>query len=74
MIIKFPLPNEVYVNTTVLDEKLIAQLSAKAGKSIEETKDLIEFILSLKNKPIHSEQDAIVLAKKINTFKQSYGR
>ena len=66
--------NRFYVNTTVLDEKLIAQLNAKAGKSIEETKDLIEFILSLKNKPIHSEQDAIVLAKKINTFKQSYGR
>lgn len=66
--------NRFYVNTTVLDEKFIAQVSAKAGKSIEETKDLFELILSLKNKPLHSEKDAIILAKKINTFKQSYGR
>lgn len=66
--------NRYYVNTTVLDEKLITQLSAKAGKSTEETKILIEFILSLKNKPIHTEQDSLTLAQKINTFKQSYGR
>ena len=66
--------NRYYVNTTVLDEKLITQLSAKAGKSKEETKILIEFILSLKNKPTHTEQDSLTLAQKINTFKQSYGR
>tara|TARA_R110001583_G_scaffold90137_3_gene231731 strand:- start:40408 stop:41628 length:1221 start_codon:yes stop_codon:yes gene_type:complete len=68
------LRNRYYLNTTVLDERLVAQLAAKAGKNIEETKSLIDFILSLKNKPIHSEQDTLNLAKKINTFKQSYGR
>ena len=68
------LRNRYYLNTTVLDERLVAQLAAKAGKNIEETKSLIDFILSLNNKPIHSEQDTLNLAKKINTFKQSYGR
>lgn len=63
-----------YLNTSILDEKLITQLSSKTGKSIEETKILIQLILSLKNKPIHTEQDAIILSKKINTFKKSYGR
>ena len=66
--------NRYYVDTTVLDEKLITQLTAKAGKPTEETKAIIELILSLKNKPIHTEQDALNLAQKINTFKQSYGR
>tara|TARA_R110002126_G_scaffold169259_7_gene317830 strand:+ start:247 stop:1467 length:1221 start_codon:yes stop_codon:yes gene_type:complete len=68
------LRNGYYINTTVLDEKLVTQLAAKAGKNIEETKSLIDFILGLKNKPIHTEQDTLKLAKKINTFKQSYGR
>ncbi|TDT37981.1 uncharacterized protein DUF4350 [Maribacter spongiicola] len=66
--------NRYYVNTTVLDENFIAKLSTKAGKSREETKTLIELILSLKNKPIHTEQDSLALVQKINTFKQSYGR
>jgi len=66
--------NRYYVDTMVLDEKLIIQLSAKSGKSKKETKDLVEFIISLKNKALHTEQDSIALAKKINTFKQSYGR
>jgi hypothetical protein len=68
------LRNRYYLNTTVLDEKLVTQLAAKAGKNIEETKSLIDFLLSLKNKPIHTEQDTLKLSQKINTFKQSYGR
>ncbi len=68
------LRNRYYINTTVLDEKLVTQLAAKAGKNIEETKSLIDFILGLKNKPIHTEQDTLKLAQKINAFKQSYGR
>tara|TARA_R110000765_G_scaffold185310_1_gene291022 strand:+ start:3384 stop:4604 length:1221 start_codon:yes stop_codon:yes gene_type:complete len=66
--------NRYYINTTVLNERLVTQLAAKAGKNIEETKSLIDFMLSLKNKPIHTEQDTLNLAQKINTFKQSYGR
>jgi hypothetical protein len=68
------LRNRYYLNTTVLDEKLVTQLAAKAGKNIEETKSLIDFLLSLKNKPIHTDQDTLKLSQKINTFKQSYGR
>ncbi|WP_338089473.1 DUF4350 domain-containing protein [Maribacter huludaoensis] len=66
--------NRYYVNTTILDENLITQLSAKASKSKDETKALIELIESLKNKPVHTEKDSLVLVQKINTFKQSYGR
>ncbi|WP_339629224.1 DUF4350 domain-containing protein [uncultured Maribacter sp.] len=66
--------NRYYINTTVLDERLVTQLAAKAGKNIKETKSLIDFILNLKNKPMHTEQDTLNLAQKINTFKQSYGR
>lgn len=66
--------NKYYLNTSVLDENLITQLSAKAGKPKEETKALIELILSLKNKTVHTEQDSLTLVQKINTFKQSYGR
>ena len=58
-----------YLETTTLDERFIAQLSAKSGKSIQETKTLIELILHLKNKPMHTEQDTIILSKNINTFK-----
>jgi hypothetical protein len=68
------LRNRYYINTTVLNERLVTQLAAKAGKNIEETKTLIDFILRLKNKPIHTEQDTLNLTKKINTFKKSYGR
>ncbi|APQ16344.1 DUF4350 domain-containing protein [Maribacter hydrothermalis] len=68
------LRNRLYVNTTNLDENLITQVAAKAGKTIEETKSLIDLIVGLKNKPLHTEQDTIKLTKKINTFKQSYGR
>ncbi len=66
--------NKYYLNTSVLDENLITQLSAKAGKPKEETKALIELILNLKNKTVHTEQDSLTLVQKINTFKQSYGR
>tara|TARA_R110002051_G_scaffold5108_3_gene27360 strand:+ start:2576 stop:3796 length:1221 start_codon:yes stop_codon:yes gene_type:complete len=68
------LRNRYYVNTTVIDENLIIQIAAKAGKTIEETKSLIDFIVGLKNKPLHTEQDTVKLTRKINTFKQSYGR
>ena len=68
------LRNRYYLNTSVLDEKLMTQLASKSGNSIEETKKLINFILVLKNKPLHTEQDTIILSKKINAFKKSYGR
>ncbi|WP_350291420.1 DUF4350 domain-containing protein [uncultured Croceitalea sp.] len=64
------LRNRYYIDTSTLNEKTIHQLAAKSGKSIEEIKKLIEFILYLKNKSSHSEQDTIELTKKITAFKK----
>ncbi len=64
------LRNRYYVDTSALNEKTIHQLAAKSGKPIEEVKKLIEYILYLKNKSAHSEQDTIELTKKITAFKK----
>ncbi|GMN11800.1 hypothetical protein MTsPCn9_12320 [Croceitalea sp. MTPC9] len=63
------LRNRYFIDTTTLNEKSIHQLAAKSGKSVEEVKKLIEFILYLKNETVHSEQDTIELTKKITAFK-----
>ncbi|MDC6367061.1 MULTISPECIES: DUF4350 domain-containing protein [Flavobacteriaceae] len=64
------LRSRYYIDTAQLNEKTIQILASKAGKSIQETKDLIEFILRLKNKSSHTEHDSIQLNKKITAFKQ----
>jgi len=53
-----------FLDTTVLNEKTISILAAKSGKTVEESKKLINFIVQL-----HSEADLIELNKKITTFK-----
>ncbi len=58
-----------YVNTDTLTEKTFTTLAAKSGKTVEESKKLIEFIIHLKNKAVHSEADLIELNKKITAFK-----
>lgn len=45
-------------------------LAAKAGKPLDETEKLVEFMAYLRNRPQHSEQDLTNLTKKINAFKQ----
>jgi hypothetical protein len=60
----------LFVDTSNLNEKSIHQLAAKSGKPIEEVKKLIEYILYLKNKSVHNEQDTIELSKKITAFKK----
>ena len=64
------LRNRYFVDTSNLNEKSIHQLAAKSGKPIEEVKKLIEYILYLKNKSVHNEQDTIELSKKITAFKK----
>jgi hypothetical protein len=64
------LRNRYFLDTSNLNEKSIHQLAAKSGKPIEEVKKLIEYILYLKNKSVHSEQDTIELSKKITAFKK----
>lgn len=64
------LRNQYFLDTSTLNEKTIQTLAAKSGKSLEEVKKLLEYILYLKNKAMHSEQDLIALNKKITTFKR----
>lgn len=64
------LRNQYYLDTNTLNEKTIQALAAKSGKPLEEVKKLLEFILHLKNKAMHSEQDLIALNKKITAFKK----
>jgi len=63
------LRSRYHIDTGTLSEKTIQVLASRAGKSMEETKGLIEFILHLKQKKAHTEQDSIELNKKINAFK-----
>lgn len=58
-----------FLDTANLNEKTITLLAAKSGKPLEESKKLIDFIVHLKNKKVHSEADLIALNKKITTFK-----
>ena len=59
-----------YLDTNTINEKTASDLSAKSGKPLAETKALLEYIIYLKNKGSHSEQDVIALNKKIAAFKQ----
>lgn len=59
-----------HIDTSKLNDKTIQVLAAKSGKGIEETKNLIDYIIKLKNKATHTEQDSIELNKKITAFKQ----
>ncbi len=63
------LRHRYYVNTETLTEKTFTTLASKSGKTVEECKKLIEYIIHLKNKAVHSEADLIELNKKITAFK-----
>ena len=58
-----------HINTVILEDKTVRDLSAKTGKPIAETKALIDLLIQLKNKKQHSEQDLINLEKKLNKLK-----
>lgn len=58
------------IDTSQLDEKTIQVLASRAGKEVGETKKLIEYIVALKQKNTHTEQDSIELNKRITAFKQ----
>ena len=59
-----------YLNTSTVSDKTATDLAAKSGKTLKETKSLLDFIVYLKNKPVHSEKDLIELNKKIAAFKE----
>ena len=59
-----------YVDLGSLNEQTILNLATRLGKSVSETKELADFIVYLKNKKDHTEQDLIQLNKKITRFKR----
>jgi len=59
-----------YLNTETINEKTATDLSAKSGKPLSETQDIIDLIIHLKSKIHHNEQDVIALNKKLNQFKK----
>ncbi|NKI26346.1 DUF4350 domain-containing protein [Arenibacter sp. 6A1] len=59
-----------YINTDDLSDKTAKELSAKSGKPLKETKEVLEFLKQLKLKTKHSEEDLIALHKKTSTFKK----
>ncbi|MFC4219147.1 DUF4350 domain-containing protein [Flagellimonas marina] len=64
------LRNRYQIDTSQLDEKTIQVLASRAGKEVRETKKLVEYIVTLKQKNTHTEQDSIELNKRITAFKQ----
>ena len=64
------LRNHYYVDTNDLNEKMMQTLAAKSGRPITEVKKLVDYIVLLKHKTIHSEEDLIELNKKITAFKK----
>jgi len=59
-----------YLDTHTIDDRTALNLAAKSGKPLAETKELIEFIVYLKGKTMHTEDNLIQLNKKITSFKK----
>jgi len=57
-----------YLNTQLLDDKFILNLSLKSGSDKKETKKLIELVANLRAKQICTEADLLALNKAIEAF------
>jgi len=57
-----------YLNTEKLDQSFIKRLATKAGKPLEETTQLINFINNLRAKPLHNQHELKALNKRIDAF------
>ncbi|PRX55492.1 DUF4350 domain-containing protein [Flagellimonas meridianipacifica] len=64
------LRNRYHLELANISDRTVQTLAAKSGKGKEETKKLLELIVSLKNKKAHTEQDSILLNKTITDFKK----
>jgi len=60
--------SKFYLNTENLSQDFIKNLASKSGNTEEKTSELIEYIIHLKGKSIHSEEDLIELNRKIEEF------
>ena len=61
--------SKYYLDTTELNSEFIQKLALKSNVSLEKTTKLIQLIIHLKGKAVHSEQDIIALNKQIEDFK-----
>lgn len=59
-----------HLNTETINEKTAMDLATRSGKPLSQVKDLLDFIVHLKNKKQHSEQDVLQLNIKLNQFKK----
>lgn len=57
-----------YLDTNQLNQSFIDKLAVKSGNTKEDTKTLVDYLVFLKLKSTHSEQELIVLNKKIEHF------
>lgn len=64
------LRNRYYLDTSNFSERTTQQLASKSGKSPGEVKQLMDYLVYLRGKSVHSEQDIINLNKKITAFKK----
>ncbi|WP_178989105.1 DUF4350 domain-containing protein [Winogradskyella schleiferi] len=60
-----------YLETNQFNSGFIDKLSAKSSNSKEDTKALVDYIVFLKSKTQHNEQELIELNKKIEHFKRT---
>ncbi|GAA0728990.1 DUF4350 domain-containing protein [Aquimarina litoralis] len=61
--------SKFYIDTNKLDNDFIHRLAIKSNKSKDETKELIDYINSLRNRTLHNEGDVVELNKKIEEFR-----
>lgn len=61
--------SKFYIDTNKLDNDFIHRLAVKSNKSEDETKELIDYINSLRNRTLHNEGDVVELNKKIEEFR-----
>ncbi len=59
-----------HLNTETINEKTAMDLAARSDKPLSQVKDLLDYIVYLKNKEQHSEQDVLQLNIKLNQFKK----
>ena len=57
-----------YLDTNQLNPSFIDKLAAKSSNTKESTKSLVDYLVFLKSKTNHSEQELIELNKKIEHF------
>jgi hypothetical protein len=62
------LRSKYFVNTEKMDAVFIQRLSVKTDVPQEQTKDIINYITHLRNKPVHSDYELKQLNKKIDAF------